>query len=232
MQMELKTKWRQYEETIIRVCVSWYLRYPLSYRDLAEMMEERGLQPDHSTLWHWVKTYSTVLANIVRRKAKRPNGSWRVDETYVKVRGKWRYLYRSVDSQGNTVDFWLSSKRDIQAAKRFFKRAFRTTKQIPETITTDKNASYPPAIDELKKEGLLPNSAVHRTNKYLNNRIEQDHRRIKRVLKGKGPFQSFRSAWRVLQGIEAFALFRKNQVHNSLFSDIIHGSSFAQILAN
>jgi len=192
------------------------------------MMEERGLKPDHSTLWHWVKTYSTVLANIVRRKAKRPNGSCRVDETYVKVRGKWRYLYRSVDSTGNTVDFWLSSKRDTQASKRFFKRAFRTTKQIPESITTDKNASYPPAIDELKKEGFLPNSAVHRTNKCLNNRIEQDHLRIKRVLKGKGPSQLFRSAWRVHHGIETFAIFRKNQVQHFLFSDIIRGKSLAK----
>jgi len=234
MEVELETKWRQYEKSIIRVCVSWYLRYALSYRDLEEMMEERGLQLDHSTIWHWVKRYAVILAEIIRRKAKRPNGSWRVDETYVKVRGKWVYLYRAVDSEGQRVDFWLSSKRDTQAAKRFFKRALCNTKQAPNAITTDKNASYPPAIESLKTEGFLPNSVVHRTNKYLNNIIEQDHRRIKRVLKGKGPFKSFRSAWRVLQGIEAFALFRKRQVCkvcNNLFQDIILGTTVSARLA-
>lgn len=141
------------------------------------------------------------------------------------------YLYRAVDSDGNTIDFWLSNKRDAAAAERFFKRALQNAPECPAKITTDKNAAYPVAIESLKHKGLLPEATVHRTNKYLNNIIEQDHRRIKRVLRGKGPFHSFRSAWRVLQGIEAFALFRKHQVDDTLFGNVISGALLSTNLA-
>jgi transposase-like protein len=224
-------KGRQYPVDIIMLCVSWILRYGLSYRDLEEMMVVHGMQPDHSTIWHWVKAYAKLLADKIRRKAKRPNVSWRVDETYIKVRGKWCYLYRAVDSEGQTVDFWFSSKRDAAAAERFFKRALQKAPECPAKITTDKNAAYPLAIESLKAKGLVPEATVHRTNKYLNNIIEQDHRRIKRVLRGKGPFHSFRSAWRVLQGIEAFALFRKHQVDDALFGDVISGALLSSKIA-
>jgi transposase, IS6 family len=140
------------------------------------------------------------------------------------VKGKWTFFYRAVDKYGDTIDFMLSAKRDAAAAERFFKRALANKEvEPPYAITTDKAGAYLVAIKKLKKEDLIPQTTVHRTNKYLNNIIEQDHRRIKRPLLGKGPFKEFHSACRVLKGIEAFALFRKKQAPNSLLLDIIYG---------
>ncbi len=158
--MQLKTKWRQYEEKIIRICVSWYLRYPLSYRDLAELMGKRCL---HRTIQRCGIGSKRIREFQQALFAGRPSGrmiNQRVDETYVKVRGRWQYLCRSVDSQRNIVSFGLTSKRDTKAAKRFFKRAFRNTQQILDIITTYKNASYPPTIVKLQKKGFLPKLAV------------------------------------------------------------------------
>ena len=142
-------------------------------------MTERGLSVDHSTVYRWVQTYAPELEKRTRPHLRSSNDSWRVDETYIKVKAGWKYLYRAVDSAGNTIDFMLRAKRDSRAAKRFFRKALRAThNQSPRVIDVDKNAAYPPAIDELKAKSTLAQSSELRQNKYLNNQVEQDHRNI------------------------------------------------------
>jgi IS6 family transposase len=139
-----------------------------------------------------------------------------VDETYVKVKGTWVYLYRAVDSAGNTLEFLLSATRDTQAAKRFFTKALHATHAVtPRVITVDKNAAYPKALNELKAEGSVPHHSELRQSKYLNNRIEQDHRFIKRLVKPGLGFFSFETAWRTLQGYEVMHMIRKGQVQGA-----------------
>jgi transposase, IS6 family len=141
------------------------------------------------------------------------NGSWRVDETYVKVKGRWTYLYRAVDSRGQTVDFLLSARRDAAAARRFFRKALKQQHTVtPRTITVDKNPAYPSASKSMKKEGELSRFARLRQIKYLNNIVEQDHRRIKRLVRPGLGFKSLRSARRIIAGYEIFAMIRKGQV--------------------
>jgi len=149
-------KWQHFEKEIIVLTVRWYFRYALSYRDLEEMMQERGLSLDHTTIYRWVQYYAPEIEKRARPYLRKTNDSYRVDETYVKVKGKWVYLYRAVDSQGNTIDFLLRAKRDMVAAKRFLKKALQAFHtEPPRVINVNKNASYPPAVDELKKEGIL-----------------------------------------------------------------------------
>jgi transposase-like protein len=206
-------KWKHYEGEFILLNVRWYLKYGLSYRNLEEMMAERGLNVDHTTIMRWVHQYAPEIEKKLRKHLKPTNDSWRVDETYIKVKGEWKYLYRAVDSQGKTVDFMLSAKRDKKAAKRFLKKALRSNhNQIPRVITVDKNAAYPPAIDDLKKDGKLPDKVKIRQIKYLNNIIEQDHRFIKRIVKPMLGFQSFHTASKTLKGIEAMHMLKKGQV--------------------
>jgi transposase-like protein len=144
------------EAKIILVSVRWYLRYALSYRDLEELMQERGLSVDHTTIDRWMQRYAPELEKRCRAHLRRTTNSWRVDETYVKVKGKWIYLYRAVDSQGNTLEFSLSSTRDVQAAKRFFAKALHASHTItPRVITVDKNAAYPRALKEMQVAGDL-----------------------------------------------------------------------------
>ncbi len=173
-------KWRHFEAEIILLCVRWYLRYALSYRDLEEMMAERGLSVDHTTIDRWVQQYAPEIEKRCRPHLKTTTDSWRVDETYVKVKGVWMYLYRAVDSQGKTLEFLLSPTRDTQAARRFFTKVLGACHTVtPRVITVDKNAAYPKALHELKAVGAVPASCELRQNKYLNNLIEQDHRFIK-----------------------------------------------------
>jgi transposase-like protein len=206
-------KGRQFETVIILTCMRWYLRYSLSYRDVAELMAERGLAVDHSTIYRWVQAYSPEVHRRIRHFLRPTSGSWRVDETYVKVRGKWMYLYRAVDKYGETVEFMLSAKRDAAAAKRFFRRALKSPhNDMPYVITVDKNAAYPVAISELKEDEVLEPEVELRQVKYLNNVVEQDHRRIKRLVKPGLGFKGFRSAVRTLKGYESMAMIRKGQV--------------------
>src|SRR5436305_14320278 len=150
-------KWRHFEAEIILLCVRWYIRYSLSYRDLEEMMRERGLSVDHTTIYRWVQSYAPELEKRCRPHLNTTNDSWRVDETYVKVKTVWMYLYRAVDSQGNTLEFLLSPTRDSQAAKRFFAKALAAVHtSTPRVITVDKNAAYPKAFKELKVERMMP----------------------------------------------------------------------------
>ena len=206
-------KWRHFQSDIILLCIRWYLRYPLSYRQLEEMMVERGLHVDHTTIYRWVQCYAPELEKRCRPYLKATTDSWRVDETYIKVKKEWVYLYRAVDSQGNTLDFFFSPTRDTQAAKQFLLKtlaASHTTE--PRVITVDKNAAYPKAFAELKAEGLIPLNCELRQVKYLNNLVEQDHRFIKRLTKPAMGFFSFETAWQTLQGFEMMHMLRKGQV--------------------
>ena len=212
-------KWKHFVGEIILQTVRWYLKYPLSYRNLKEMMAERGIKVDHTTIMRWVHQYSPEIEKRIRRHLRPTNDSWRVDETYIKVKGKWKYLYRAVDSDGDTIDFMLSSKRDRKAAKRFFKKALSSNhNQIPRVITVDKNPAYPPAIDELKNEKNLFKNVEIRQTRYLNNIIEQDHRSIKRIIVPMLGFQFFHSANKTLKGIEAMNMVKKGQVNNLNYS--------------
>jgi transposase, IS6 family len=194
-------KWRHFEAEIMLLCVRWYLRYALSYRDLEEMMVERGITVDHTTIYRWVQRYAPELEKRCRPHLKTTTDSWRVDETYVKIKGVWMYLYRAVDSQGSTLDFHLSPTRDAQAAKRFFSKVLGASHTMtPRVITADKNAAYPKALHELKQEEIIPEGCQLRQSKYLNNLVEQDHRFIKRLVKPGMGFFSFETAWRTLQG--------------------------------
>jgi IS6 family transposase len=217
-------KWRHFLPEIILLNVRWYCRYALSYRDLEEMMQERGVAVDHSTLNRWVLQYAPEIDKRIRPFLKLTTDSWRVDETYIKIRGEWRYLYRAVDSAGNTLDFMLSAKRDGKAAARFFRKVLGAKHtQTPRVITVDKNAAYPVAVEELKQDKTLKAETELRQSKYLNNRIEQDHRNVKRIVKPMMGFQSFNSARRTLRGIETMAMIRKGQVKG-----ISQGDSVAQ----
>ena len=220
-------KRRHFQSEIILLNVRWYLRYSLSYRDLAEMMIERGIEVHFTTIYRWVQAYSPELDRRCRPYLRPTNDSWRVDETYIKVKGVWKYLYRAVDSQGNTLDFLLSAKRDAKAAKRFLKKALNAPHtQSPRVITVDKNAAYPPAIDELKTDESLSKSTETRQIKYLNNIVEQDHRFIKRRVKPGLGFGSFNTARRTLKGYEAMNMIRKGQIKDVERGDVLGQISF------
>jgi transposase, IS6 family len=209
-------KWKHYQPEIIMLCCRWYLKFSLSYRNLEEIMNERGLTTDHTTIMRWVHQYSPEINKRIGKYLRPTNNSYRVDETYVKVRGRWTYLYRAVDSNGDTIDFMLSPTRSKIAAKRFFKKVIKSPhNKIPRVISVDKNPSYPAAIDKLKEEVKLPKKVKLRQVKYLNNIIEQDHRAIKRIIRPMMGFKSFKTSNRTLQGIEAMNMIRKGQVDSN-----------------
>jgi transposase, IS6 family len=193
--------------------VRWYLRYALSYRDLEEMMNERGISLDHTTIYRWVQAYAPELEKRIRPHLSPTNDSYCVDETYVKIKGAWKYLYRAVDSTGQTIDFMLSAKRDARAAKRFFRKMLKAASHSsPRVINVDKNPAYPPAVEQLKEEGTLPNCTQLRQCKYLNNLIEQDHRFTKRRVNAGLGFFSFNTARRTIRGCETMNMIRKGQI--------------------
>ena len=177
-------KRRRFPVEIILLCVRWYCKYGISYRDLAEMMSERGISVSPSTIFRWVQRYAPEIEKRVRPYQGHRSGSWRVDETYVRVSGRWRYLFRAVDKHGRLIASMLSDRRDTGAAYRFLRKALRAVSDYPpSSITTDKLASYPKAIHRLQNEGLLPKDVEHRTSKYLNNIIEADHGALKRMIR-------------------------------------------------
>src|SRR5438552_930980 len=194
----------------------------LRYRDLEEMMRERGLHVDHTTIYRWVQRYAPELEKRCRPHLKATTDSWRVDETYVKVKGTWVYLYRAVDSEGNTLEFLLSPTRDAEAAKHFCSKALSACHTTPpRVITVDKNAAYPKAFNELKAEGTVPEGSELQQIKYLNNIVEQDHRFIKRLVKPGLAFFSFETAWNTLQGYEVMNMVRKGQMRGVEKGDIM-----------
>ena len=203
---------RHFEDVIILLCVRWYLRYSLSYRDLEEIMAERNLSVDHVTIWRWVQRYAPVLNQRLRREMRVPNRSWRVDETYIKVAGNWTYLYRAVDSAGETIDFMLSPKRDLIAAKLFLRLALSNGGPRPRVVNVDGHPAYASAVTELKQTGELSRRCRCRTAPYLNNIIEQDHRFIKKRITSSLGFRSIEGAYRTIAGYEAMHAIRKGQV--------------------
>jgi transposase, IS6 family len=173
-------KGRQFASEVILWAVRWYLMFPVSYRDLELMLRDRGAAADHTTIFRWIQAYAAELEKRIRPYLRPSNGSWRVDETYIRVKGRWTYLYRAVDSRGQTIDFLLSAERDAAAAKRFFRKALAQPHTVnPRTITVDKNPAYPKAVAEMKGGGELWRFSRLRQVKYLNNIVEQDHRRVK-----------------------------------------------------
>jgi IS6 family transposase len=171
-------KWRHFQADIILCAVRWYLRYALSDRDVEELLRERGVAVDHTTVFRWVQCYAPELDKRCRPLLKATNDSYRVDETSIKVKQQWYYLYRAVDSAGNTIDFILSARRDAKAAERFFRKALRASHTAPpRVITVDKHTAYPLAFDTLQHDGTLPETCLLRQCKYLNNVIEQQYLR-------------------------------------------------------
>jgi transposase, IS6 family len=214
-------KGRQFTVEIILWAVRWYLQFPISYRDLERVLADRGVKVDHTTLFRSIEAYAPELDKRIRPHLRMTNGSWRVDETYIRVKGQWVYLYRAVDAIGQTIDFLLSAKRDAAAAKRFFRKALKQSHTVnPRTITVDKNAAYPVAAKALKQEGMLWRFAKFRQVKFLNNIVEQDHRRIKRLVRPGLGFKRFVTASQTTAGHEAMAMIRKGQVVNAPANDM------------
>ena len=204
----LNFKGMRFPIDVILVCIRWYVAYPLSYRHLEEMMEERGVSVDHSSINRWAIRFLPLIEKMARKHKRPVGGSWRMDETYLKVKGVWKYLYRAVDKQGKTVDFLLTAKRDMGAAKRFFYKAMRANGD-PDKVAMDKSGANKAAIDAINAGRDVP--ILVRQVEYLNNIVEQDHRAIKRVTKPMLNFKSFRSAGSVLAGIELMHMIRKGQ---------------------
>ncbi|WP_427814981.1 IS6 family transposase (plasmid) [Enterococcus sp. 22-H-5-01] len=206
-------KGKQFEKYIIMVAVGYYLRYNLSYRDVSKILNERGINGCHTTVYRWAQEYSKVIYCIWKKRNKSVDDSWRMDETYIKVKEKWHYLYRAIDSSGITLDIWLRKKRDQQATYAFFKRLISQFGE-PRVLVTDKAPSLSSAFNRLHSERLLSRTE-HRTNKYLNNIIEQDHRPIKKRHK---LYQSIRTASSTIKGIETIhALYKISQRDLCLF---------------
>jgi transposase-like protein len=201
---------RHFNHEIITLCVRWYVTYKLSYRDLVEMMAERNVDVVHTTIMRWVQWYVPEFEKRWQRFARSVGNSWRIDETYIKLKGKWVYLYRGVDKEGQTLDFFLSEQRDIAAAKRFLQQAIKK-RGVPEKITLDGYAASHVAVAELQEEGLLPACLIVRTSKYLNNVIEQDHRRVKQRVRPMLGFNCFAHATITITGIELIHQIKKNQ---------------------
>jgi transposase-like protein len=167
----------RFPSDVIVVAVRWYLRFGLSYREVEELLAERGVEVDHVTVYRWVQRFTPLLAEAARPCRHAVGGRWFVDETYVKVAGQWRYVYRAIDQFGQVIDLLVSARQDAMAAHRFFQRALGTAKVQPVGVVTDRAATYPMVLEE-----LLP-AAWHRTERYANNRVEADHGRLKARLR-------------------------------------------------
>jgi transposase-like protein len=210
-------KGRHFDRSVILLCVRWYLAYNLSLRNLEEMMAERGISVDHATIHRWIVRYSPELLKRFNRCKRAVTGRWHVDETYIKVRGRWTYLYRAIDSNGDTVEFWFSEKRNLTAAKRFLRKALKRHGR-PERIAIDGSQTNREAILSCDAESRLQDRSRRRLepirtrqSQYLNNRIEQDHRAIKCRVRPMLGFKSVASARAILCGIEMVHMMRKQQ---------------------
>ena len=191
------------------------------------MISERGISVDHSTIYRWVQKYAPILEERCRAHLKKSSGSYRVDETYIKVKGQWKYLYRAVDKTSQTIDFYLSHTRNWVAATKFFKQALKQPHiTAPYVINVDLNAAYPVAIHELQYMGYLPKNCKLRQVKYLNNCIESDHRFVKRQCRHKQCFRNYHSAQNTISGYEAMNMIKKGQVKHVAKGDIFAQNKF------
>lgn len=205
-------KYHCFPKTVILQAVYFKLRFSLSYRDVEELVSIRGVKVDHATIQRWVYKFSPLIEKEFRKRKKPIGKRWRLDETYIKVKGEWRYLYRAVDKDGNTVDFLLTKRRQRMSAQSFLIKAIENNGK-PELINIDKSGSNSSAIKVYNRRALATKSRIKiRKCKYLNNIVEQDHRFIKwRIQQGLG-FKDFESARRTLTGIEVVRMLRKNQM--------------------
>src|SRR5262249_16013664 len=203
-------KGRHFDREIIVLCVRWYLSFKLSSRDLVQMMSERGIALAHTTILRWVQRYVPEFEKRWDRYARPVNGSWRCDETYIKVKGRWTYLYRAVDKYGRTVDFLLSERRDVSAAKRFFSQAIRHN-GTPRVINLDGYAASHRPIREVNSQGRRGRRVGVRYCKYLKNGVEQDHRRVKQRIGPMLGFKRFDTAAITISGIELAEKIKKGQ---------------------
>ena len=203
-------KRRRFSAEIILICVRWYCKYGISYRDLAEMMQERGVAVDRTTIFRWVQHYAPEIEKRVRWYQGYRSASWRVDETYVRVGGAWKYLFRAVDKTGRLIDFMLSDRRNTRAAHRFLSKALKTMRNWPPiSITTDKLGSYPDAIRRLQRDGQLSRNTRHRASKYLNNIVEADHGVLKQLIRPTRGFQTMKTAYATIKGFEIMRMIRR-----------------------
>jgi putative transposase len=216
-------KGAHFPQDIILTCVRWYVAYPLSDRHVEALMAERGVSVDHATLQRWVVKYSPLLEAAFHRRKRPVSVSWRMDETYIKVKGQWRYLYRAVDKHGQTIDFLLTEERDEPAAKRFLTKAIRRH-GVPEKITIDGSAANEAAIKRYNEEHGT--AIVIRQVKYLNNVVEQDHRGVKRVTRPMLGFKAFDAAQATLVGIELMHMLRKGQLAGGSEQDLTAAEQF------
>ncbi len=210
-------KGRHFDRSVILLCVRWYLAYGLSLRNLEEMMAERGISVDHATIHRWTVRYAPLLLEQFNRRKRPVAAKWHMDETYIKVRGQWRYLYRAIDSHGHTIEFWFSERRNLTAAKRFRRKALKRHGR-PERIAIDGSQTNQEAIlscdttDQLRDRSRRELKPIRiRQSRYLNNRVEQDHRAIKRRVRPMLGFKSMASARAILGGIEMVHMMRKGQ---------------------
>ena len=207
--MAVSFKGAHFPKDVILMGVRWYVAYPLSYRHVEELMQERGVSVDHATIQRWVVKYSPQLEDAFHCRKRSVWVSWRLDETYIRVKGEWRYLYRAVDKTGQTIDFLLTEQRDEQAAKRFLTKAIRRH-GVPEKITIDGSAANEAAIKSYNEE--RGTAIAIRKIQYLNNIVEQDHRGVKRVTRPMLGFKSFDAAQGTLAGIELMHMIKKRQL--------------------
>ncbi|MDR6434379.1 IS6 family transposase [Brucella pseudogrignonensis] len=214
--MTITFKGSHFPKSVILYAVFFYVRFPVSYRDLQEIMAERGVDIDHATLNRWVVRYAPQIAGQAQKRKQPTSGSWRVDETYIKVKGKWTYLYRAVDHDGQTLEFMLSEHRNIGAARRFFKKAIASN-GVPHKVVIDKsvaNLAGAQAVNTILKITSTGTMMEILQVKYLNNILEQDHRFIKRITKHMLGFKAFHSASATIAGIEVAHMIRKKQFAN------------------
>jgi transposase-like protein len=212
-------KGRHFDRSVILLCVWWYLAYSLSLRDLEAMKAERGISVDHATIHRWTVYYAPLLLEQFNRRKRPIDRKWHVDETYIKVRGRWMYLYRAIDSNGDTVEFWFSERRNLTAAKRLLRKALKRHGR-PGRIVIDGSQTNREAILSCDTTSRLRDRSRRklkpiqiRQSAYLNNRIEQDHRAVKRRIRPMLEFKSMASARTILGGIEMVHMRRKGQAN-------------------
>jgi transposase-like protein len=230
-------KGRHFDRSVILLCVRWYLAYNLSLRNLEEMMTERGVSVDHATIHRWTLRYAPELLERFNRRKRAVTGRWHIDETYVKVRGQWRYLYRVIDSNGDTVEFRFSEQRNLTAAKRFLRMAFKRHGR-PERIVIDGCQTNREAILSCDAESRLRDRSrrrltptMIRRSRYLNSRIEQDHRAVKRRIRLMLGFKSITSARAILGGIEMVHMIRKRKAKHAQSPQPSLAEQFEQLAA-